>query len=141
MGFGTFVVLLIILLGVGGFCMWRTGKRPATDSDADKAVKAKAAAAAKAKADEEKRRKILGNNEEGDQEGFQDETDGEEKGWFASIKSKVTGEATPATTDAGDDVEAGGAKKSRFEMPKLPNVKIPSANEVKMMVAKKQMGF
>lgn len=134
MGFGTFVVLLIILLGVGGFCMWRTGKRPATDSEADKAVKAKAAAAAKAKADEEKRKTILGGGEEG----FQDEEMGEDKGWFASIKSKVTGEAAPPTEEEG---EAGDAKKSRFEMPKLPKVKIPSANEVKMMVAKKQMGL
>ena len=70
-------------------------------------------------------------------------------GWrqrLASVRggSVTEGEATEEAAASGgrdnkkDDKKKG---KKKWGMPKMPKVKIPTANEVKVMVAKQQMGL
>jgi len=75
---------------------------------------------------------------------------GAQPGWrqrLASVRGGAATEGEGATeggsADGKDAKTKDGKekKKSRFGMPKMPKVKIPSASEVKVMVAKKQMGL
>lgn len=91
-----------------------------------------------------KRRQARAAND-GGEEGKPEGEEGQKRGWRQRLNRVGKASSTDENSNVGDATNSKetktGEKKSRFNMPKMPKVNVPTANGLKVMIAKKKMGL